>query len=93
MSVQNIASWEIMENLETEFLRLYNLDIGQKWFCRSLDQLKTCPQITGYLCQVKYLPTVYYTQRAIPDRARVKYEIYSFKTFREKRGDYFYEFK
>ena len=51
MSVQNIASWEIMENLETEFLHLYNLDIGQKWFCRSLDQLKTCPQITGYLCE------------------------------------------
>ena len=77
-----------MENLETEFLHLHDLDIRHKWFCRSLDQFKSCPQKLDVYVRwrgLKYLPTVYYTQKAIPYRSRVKYSVHSFKTFREKK--------
>lgn len=77
-----------MANPEIEYIHLCDLDIGQKWFCRSLDQFKHCPWITGYLCKkcggevLKYLlTTVYHTQKAIPNGSRIKCEIHSFKTF------------
>lgn len=51
ISAQNkyITSKKIMENPETEFMHVCNLYMAQKWFCRSLDQFKSCPQMTGNL--------------------------------------------
>lgn len=82
-----------MENLETEFLHLCNLDIRHKWFCRSLDQFKSCPQKLDVYVRwrgLKYLPTVYYTQKAIHIDPGLNIKCTVLKLLGKKRKDCFY---